>query len=665
MSTFTDGNGVNVSQLYRRCVHRNGDALGGGCRTLYIIGVDQCRGHHAVFSSGIGLNGNAAFRLLGVPNVGDRAISAVCIRSNGQCGLLAFANGGRASDVAQNNCRCVYGNGNALGGRGGARYIVVINRGGDYHAVSGSGFRVNADACTIAIFDGLFASAPYIRELAVCAVSNGTNGEGGTLSTFTDGNGVNVSQLYRRCVHRNGDALGGGCRTLYIIGVDQCRGHHAVFSSGIGLNGNAAFRLLGVPNVGDRAISAVCIRSNGQCGLLAFANGGRASDVAQNNCRCVYGNIECFGVGGRAIVLCRSGHYRIGGVDFRTHLNGVGIFAVNAADGRIASRPCVGDIAVGLVSNRGDGQCGAVALANGADTGDVAEGDRRSDDGQGHAHDTVATVGGGIFHQFGAGLCENGVGTVRIIMVGELVVAAGHLHLVSDGRRLRDGNTCCCSTPHVVGHRHAVVTCGESCDAGDILARLLVAPYIYIWCSLHARRNLAVSGHASVVATVAGHMRGSGGEMDDIVLLRLCNGDVARNGSAAVGIGHRKSITAFRQTAHSDVGSHLFHHDGLTIILPVFDGLDAIGRFAPRNVYHGITSTGLLTNGGVVPAFTDGGGEFRIQTYPYVLGGVKPIVACVAIVGFVSEKLHGLLPIPLAFIVSSPPARFWIAGCRP
>ena len=159
-------------------------------------------------------------------------------------------------------------------------------------------------------------------------------------------------------------------------------------------------------------------------------------------------------------------------------------------------------------------------------------------------------------------------------------------------------------------------------------------------------------------------MRRNGCEPDDIVLVRLGNGDDLCSGSTAVVIGHFKGIIALRQTAHSDSVSHLFHLDGIPIILPVLHGLDAIGRFASINVYHSVAGTGLMANGGVVPALADGGGELRKQTYPYGLGGVKPIVASVVIIGCIREELHVLLPIPLAFVISCSPSGARLArGC--
>ena len=196
---------------------------------------------------------------------------------------------------------------------------------------------------------------------------------------------------------------------------------------------------------------------NRQGGLITFTDGGRTGDVAEDNRRSVHGNINTLGSRGGAVAdRCGGGNY----------IRGV----FHGIDGNLVARrlvvPSVCNLAVGAVSNGRNGQCGAAALADGSVAGDVAEGDRRSDNGQGHAHDTVATVGGGIFHQFGAGLCENGVSMLRVEMVGQLVVAACHRHLVGDGRCRADGNGRRTNAAHVVGHRHGVLAGGELADTG-------------------------------------------------------------------------------------------------------------------------------------------------------------------------------------------------------
>ena len=165
-TTFTDG-GItsDVAESDCRCVHIHGEALGVGSRTGHIVGVNSSGSHYGVFGScgrrygdAVVVATNGCFA--GCPCVGDSAI--VGGGHHRQGGVAAGADGAAAGDVAERNRRSVHGNGHTLGGRGGAHYIVGVNGGGDHYAISGSGFRVNADACTIAVLDGLTSSTPYV-----------------------------------------------------------------------------------------------------------------------------------------------------------------------------------------------------------------------------------------------------------------------------------------------------------------------------------------------------------------------------------------------------------------------------------------------------------------------------------------------------------------------
>ena len=165
-TTFTDG-GItsDVAESDCRCVHGHLEALGVGSCTSHIVGVNGSGGHHGIFGSGIRRYGDAVVVaansfFAGCPCVGDSA----CVGGghHRQGGVAAGTDGAAAGDVAKDNCRGVHGNGHTLGGRGGAHYIVGVNGGGDHYAVSGSGFRINADACVIAVFDGSIPRAPYV-----------------------------------------------------------------------------------------------------------------------------------------------------------------------------------------------------------------------------------------------------------------------------------------------------------------------------------------------------------------------------------------------------------------------------------------------------------------------------------------------------------------------
>ena len=223
---------------------------------------------------------------------------------------------------------------------------------------------------------------------------------------------------------------------------------------------------MGVPYIGDIPLGASS-SADGKLGFTTIADGAGAGDFIQHNSRSIHIYRERRGVGSRAGIIAfpngSRGHHSVkGGVAGAD--SDACIIAV--FDGMTSSTPYVREGAVGAVSNGRNGQCGAATLADGAVAGDVAEGDRRSDNGQGHAHDTIATVGGGVLHLFCTGLCENGVSMLFVEMVGQLVVAASHLDLVGDGRCLTDGNGRRTDAAHVVGHRHGVLAGGELADTG-------------------------------------------------------------------------------------------------------------------------------------------------------------------------------------------------------
>ena len=353
---------------------------------------------------------------------------------------------------------------------------------------------------------------------------------------LTDGGGAgDVAQCHSRIVHGYLHALAGGDGAGLVVFAHRGRCNHAVGGVFSGIDGNATGRLLGVPYVGDIPFGASG-SADGKLGFTTVADGAGAGDFIQYNGRSVHVHGETLGVGGGAVAdgscYLHSINGGVAGVD-----SDACVIAV--VDRSIACTPCVGEVAVGAVRNGSDGEGGFAACTDGAGTGDVAESDRRSDDGQGHAHDTIATIGGGVLHLFCTGLCENGVSMLFVKTVGQLVVAASHLDLVGDGRCLTDGNGRRTDAAHVVGHRHGVLASGKTGDVGDILARLLVAPFIYIWCSLHTRRDLAGGGYTSVVATVAGHMCGRSRKADDIVLLRVGNDDAGGSETTTtIGIGY-------------------------------------------------------------------------------------------------------------------------------
>ena len=305
MSAFTDGNGGHVSQLYGRSVYGYFHTLGVGGGTRYIVVINRGGDDYAVCGIGFRVNADACViavfdgSIAGTPTIREFAVGAVSNGADSQRGALSAFTDGNGFDVAERNRRSVHGNGNALGGRGGARYIVVINRGGDYHAVSGSGFWIDIDTCAVAVVDGLFASAPYIREVAVGAVGNGADGESGALSTFTDGNGFDVAKSNCRSIHGHFHALAGGYGAGLIAFTHRGRGHYAVFSSFVGVHGDGAGRLLGVPYVGNSPFGAGS-SADGKLGLTTVADGADARDVIQHNGRSIHFHSESLGVGSRA-----------------------------------------------------------------------------------------------------------------------------------------------------------------------------------------------------------------------------------------------------------------------------------------------------------------------------------------------------------------------------
>ena len=103
MSTFTDGDGVDVVERNRRSVHGNGNALGVGGGTGLIAFAHRGRGHHAVGGGGIGINLQACTIAVGdggvalIPNVGEFA--GMGCSGNFKSSGTTLADGSRSDSV--------------------------------------------------------------------------------------------------------------------------------------------------------------------------------------------------------------------------------------------------------------------------------------------------------------------------------------------------------------------------------------------------------------------------------------------------------------------------------------------------------------------------------------------------------------------------------------
>ena len=164
---------------------------------------------------------------------------------------------------------------------------------------------------------------------------------------------------------------------------------------------------------------------------------------------------------------------------------------------------------------------------------------------QRHTHDTVATVGGLVFHQLGAGFGEDSISMLRIVTVGEGAGAARHLFGGGDGWCLGDSHRRSACTAHVVGHNHCIGAGGKAGDVGAAVfkGRVTFAPCIGIRCGLHSS-DFQRGGNSTVVATMAGYVRGGGGDGDLVVTVCVGDNDFSSGDAALVGIRYHKGVGA-------------------------------------------------------------------------------------------------------------------------
>ena len=318
------------------------------------------------------------------PFVGDSAIGIVSNGGNAEFCAAAVTDSGLASDVVKRNRRSVHIHGETLGVGGGA-----VADGSCYlHSINGGVAGVDSDACVIAVGDGLFASAPYIREVAVSAVIDGSDRERCSVSIglSTDGGacGLDVGEDNGRRVHGYLHALAGADGAGVIAFAYSGSGHHTVGGVFSGIDGDACIMLIVdgdialFPFVGDSPFGASS-GADGKFGFIAGTDGSGAGNLIQHNSRCIHIHGEALGGGGGAGVLA----FTHGGRGFHSVSGGVGggdgdggtAFLVDNAGCYyiIASFPYKSHSALSAVSNGSNAEFCAAAVADGRRSGDVAQ----------------------------------------------------------------------------------------------------------------------------------------------------------------------------------------------------------------------------------------------------------------------------------------------------
>ena len=148
-------------------------------------------------------------------------------------------------------------------------------------------------------------------------------------------------------------------------------------------------------------------------------------------------------------------------------------------------------------------------------------------------------------------------------------------------------------------------------------------------------------------------MRDVGVDRDGIVGLCSSNVDAAGGHATFVGVGDHKGVVASGQSTHFDVVSSLVDFNGIAIVLPVLDGLDAVGRLAASHRQDGISRRGLGTNSGVVAELVDRCGDGGVQAHIDGLRGVQTVDVTGRVLG---DELNVLTPKLYAVCIGSSPS---------
>ena len=312
------------------------------------------------------------------------------VGSHAQVGAAAVADDRVAGNLAQGDSRCVYGYRHALAGGGGADHVIGIHGCRNHYRVGGGGFRINADACAIAVFDSGIARTPSVGERA--SVGSIFNGEGSALSALADGHVGHVVKGDGRSVHSHRHFLGFGFGAGVIAGAHCSRSHYGVSGVFSGIDSDACIMLIVngdialFPFVGDSAIGIISNGGNAEFCAAAVTDSGLASDVVKRNRRSVHIHGETLGVGGGAVAdgscYLHSINGGVAGVD-------IDACAIAVLDSSAARTPSVGKRAVGAVRSGSDGEGGSVSIGLSTDGGacglDVGEDNGRRVHGYLHA----------------------------------------------------------------------------------------------------------------------------------------------------------------------------------------------------------------------------------------------------------------------------------------
>ena len=363
--------------MYSRSVHGDFHFLGVCFGTGIFASTHGGCGHYGVGGVFSGIDGDACIMLIVngdialFPFVGDSAIGIVSNGGNAEFCAAAVTDSGLASDVVKRNRRSVHIHGETLGVGGGAVYIVGVDCSRGHHGINGGVAGIVSDGSGVPSVLGAVVT-PSVGEFAVSAVSNDSDGEGGSISALADGHRIHVSQLYSRSVHGHFHALAGGDGAGLVVFAYSGSGRYNISGIAGGRYRNGVIRLLGVPYVGNIPFGA----SGGADGKLGFttgADGGGAGNFIQHNGRSVHIHGEALGGGGGTGVIASAqggrGNYGINGGVGGSDSDGSSVPSVLGA----VVAPSVGEFAVGSVSDGSDAECGSAARTDGAVAGDVGQ----------------------------------------------------------------------------------------------------------------------------------------------------------------------------------------------------------------------------------------------------------------------------------------------------
>ena len=254
---------------------------------------------------------------------------------------------------------------------------------------------------------------------------------------------------------------------------------------------------------------------------------------------------------------------------------------------------------------------------------------------QSDGHQAVALVHRLVFDDLhglsvhNVGSIEDGVGMLRIKVVGQLVDAAGGRRLSRDDLTLADTDRSQRGrATHVVGHRQVVVAGSQSRDV-ERIGRIVIrsTPSVGVGGGLGGcLRKRHIDGARR--EAVAGDMGDTlSADREDVVFLGILDESSALGGGgAAVGVSHDEGVFASGEAVNRNAGTAPLRCYGITVRLSVLHRLDGIGSATARDIDDIVAGGGLLTDGGVVAARSNGRRQIRITHHGDGLDRIQTVV---------------------------------------